>query len=202
MDNLTPIELVVSKYKEDISWTQKVSSKLKITTYDKSTQNSINSLPNVGRESHTYLHHIISRWDSLAEITVFCQGNPFDHCHNFIDILNSMKNEYFFYNFLGILRVSNVDDKFIGYGPLLTCTKYGLPHSEPVQLPIPQDCQYLGLNCTEEISFYAGAQFSVHKDIIKKRPLQFYQNAIQLVNKDISPISGYSFERLWHIIFG
>ncbi len=31
-------------------------------------------LPNVGRETHTYLHHIVSRYDSLADWTVFSQA--------------------------------------------------------------------------------------------------------------------------------
>jgi len=32
------------------------------------------SLPNVGRESHTYLHHVVSRYESLANWTVFSQA--------------------------------------------------------------------------------------------------------------------------------
>ena len=36
-------------------------------------------LPNVGRESHTIVSHIVSRYDSLADWTVFMQGDPFDH---------------------------------------------------------------------------------------------------------------------------
>ena len=31
-------------------------------------------LPNVGRESHSYLHHIVSRYDELAPWTVFTQA--------------------------------------------------------------------------------------------------------------------------------
>ena len=31
-------------------------------------------LPNVGRESHTFLWHIVTRWDQLAPRTVFMQA--------------------------------------------------------------------------------------------------------------------------------
>ena len=31
------------------------------------------NLPNVGRESHTYLHHIVENWDHLAAVTIFMQ---------------------------------------------------------------------------------------------------------------------------------
>jgi len=34
----------------------------------------VHQLPNVGRESHTYLHHIVEHYDSLASWTVFSQA--------------------------------------------------------------------------------------------------------------------------------
>ena len=33
------------------------------------------TLPNVGREGCTYLHHIINKYDYLDDITVFLQGS-------------------------------------------------------------------------------------------------------------------------------
>ena len=38
----------------------------------------VEHLPNVGREGHTYLHHIIHHWDDLAAHTVFLPGNLHD----------------------------------------------------------------------------------------------------------------------------
>lgn len=32
-------------------------------------------LPNVGREGHTFLHHLHSRYDSLARVTLFLMGS-------------------------------------------------------------------------------------------------------------------------------
>ena len=37
------------------------------------------TLPNVGRESHTYLHHIINNYHCLADVTLFVQGEVSDH---------------------------------------------------------------------------------------------------------------------------
>jgi hypothetical protein len=39
----------------------------------------VRSLPNVGRESHTYLSHVIAEYNSLPDRMIFVQGNPFDH---------------------------------------------------------------------------------------------------------------------------
>lgn len=73
MDKLK-LEIVVSRFNEDISWTTPYKSI--VTIYNKGNdyiENAIN-LPNVGRESHTYLSHIIQNYDKLAEKTVFFQG--------------------------------------------------------------------------------------------------------------------------------
>jgi len=72
--------LVIAKYKEDISWTNKIKGH-KITIYDKSDSPITNSikLPNIGRETHTFLHHIVENYDNLDDVTVFLQGNPFEH---------------------------------------------------------------------------------------------------------------------------
>lgn len=74
------VRLVIAKYKEDVTWTNKIKEH-KITIYDKSESPIINSikLPNIGRETHTFLHHIVENYDNLDDVTVFLQGNPFEH---------------------------------------------------------------------------------------------------------------------------
>ncbi|KAG9656798.1 hypothetical protein KCU64_g5626, partial [Aureobasidium melanogenum] len=47
-------------------------------------------LPNVGREGHTYLHHIISSWDELATQTFFLQAS----IHNPRQFSARVKNYY------------------------------------------------------------------------------------------------------------
>jgi hypothetical protein len=37
---------------------------------------TVTALPNIGREAHSYLTHLINHHDSPAGITVFCQGRP------------------------------------------------------------------------------------------------------------------------------
>jgi hypothetical protein len=46
------------------------------------------NLPNVGREADTYLRHIVQNYEGcLADVTVFCQGNPFEHSPDFLKLL-------------------------------------------------------------------------------------------------------------------
>lgn len=68
------MELVIARYDEDISWSDQY---LDIrTVYNKGDvlPGSI-PLPNLGRESHTYLTHIVERYDTLADRTAFIQGS-------------------------------------------------------------------------------------------------------------------------------
>lgn len=86
-------ELVLARYNEDVSWVGVID--FPVTIYNKGAQNiasdgenlTIKTLYNVGREAHTYLHHIIQNWDSLPELTIFSQANPFEHTTDFLDRL-------------------------------------------------------------------------------------------------------------------
>eukprot|EP01038_Epipyxis_sp_PR26KG_P013361 gene13361-17920_t len=61
---------------------------------DFSTQNKLinaftEQLSNVGCESHTYLNHIISNYEQLADVTYFTQGHPFDHAPDFLGLVEA-----------------------------------------------------------------------------------------------------------------
>lgn len=80
------VEIVLSRYNEDIGWSNVYSSIR--TIYDKSiepnvlaisTPGKLIRLPNLGRESHTYLWHIVKNYDKLAAITVFSQASAPQH---------------------------------------------------------------------------------------------------------------------------
>lgn len=51
--------------------------------------NSIEQLENLGREGATYLHHIVDKWDILAEQTIFIQA----HAHNLRELIPRI-NDY------------------------------------------------------------------------------------------------------------
>ena len=72
------VEIVVAAYGEDINWLNKYSHLVTIYQKKKDSNNTSSSkvihLPNVGRESHTYLHHIVNEYHNLANLTVFIQG--------------------------------------------------------------------------------------------------------------------------------
>lgn len=95
------MDFVIARYNEDPNWLvqdlKKVANNLKISdvrifVYDKGndcklgdcTGFHVQSLPNIGRESHTYLSHIVKYYDAYkngdpTRIIVFLQGDLTDH---------------------------------------------------------------------------------------------------------------------------
>jgi hypothetical protein len=96
-------EIVIARYNEDLSWLKNIPKTIKITIYNKGINDienmknlekikyNIIKLPNIGRESHTYLYHIINNYDNLADKTIFCQGDSIFHSPGFIDLLKNIK---------------------------------------------------------------------------------------------------------------
>ncbi len=89
------VELVVARFQEDISWTTRFNGR--VIVYNKGNHISadvdVRPLPNVGREAHTYLHHILENWDSLADVTIFTQGDPIEHSPDFYNLMQMKFND-------------------------------------------------------------------------------------------------------------
>jgi hypothetical protein len=83
-------EVVIARYNEDSNKLSQLIAKEfpneKVTVYNKGLDNLslpnnaiILPLPNIGREAHTYLHHILENYDQLADRILFMQAYPYDH---------------------------------------------------------------------------------------------------------------------------
>lgn len=75
-------DMVVARYREDVAWLEPIARDCVV--YNKGPAmtcafRALIELPNVGREAHTYVHHIVHNYDDLADVTVFVQGCVTDH---------------------------------------------------------------------------------------------------------------------------
>lgn len=86
----TSVEAVVSAYREDLSWLRQLPLPVtsnNTTIYSKHPDTAVFdgkqsiALPNVGRCDHTYLYHIVQRYDSLPDITLFMTGSTNEIWH-------------------------------------------------------------------------------------------------------------------------
>jgi hypothetical protein len=85
-------EIVIARYNENLDWIKLLPNDIKITIYNKG-KNDIEypfiPLKNIGRESHTYLYHIIMNYNNLADTTIFCQGGSIFHSPDFIKLIEN-----------------------------------------------------------------------------------------------------------------
>lgn len=190
------IDLVISKYNEDVSWLTNIIPDINKIIYSKLSEennNAYKKIPNVGREGQTYLYHIVNNYNNLSEYTVFCQANPFDHSPNLCnDINNLYRNE--------ALRETG----FYGFGDISLEGPYGnFDSRHNCGLPMFYFLDlFFDIKMRRIDSYYTiyGAQFAVHKDNILVRPIEFYKFLLKIMSYEINPIEGFILERLWPYI--
>jgi hypothetical protein len=201
------LQIILSRYTEDISWTRSIEANFFI--YDKSGKSKYFSLPNVGRETHTYLFHILNNYPFFRDYLVFLQADPFPH------LLPGTKPEDLLKSILFFIK-NNAKFKGLAYYSI-KCDFWGRPHS----LNSDQNFRkWSGLHNDIPVGKLYGKLFSgpiplkyhtrapaglllVHKSRILCRPFEFYKNAMNIVMNDPHDIlnTGHAFERLWYIIF-
>jgi hypothetical protein len=183
------LTIVIARYNESIEWIKNLNElTTTLAIYNKGPSlNSLSiTLPNVGREGHTYLYHIIHNYDTLSEYTMFLQGNPFDHTPYLYDIIQSNEWKKPFHIISKLIYHVN-----IAYDP----------NDINLQM-IPYFNMIFNRNKSNHPFYFgAGAQFCVSRETIRSRPVHFYQKIYEMLNKDINPIEGFILERFWPMIF-
>lgn len=201
-------ELVVARYKEDVSWLGPFMKYAII--YDKGPMDAslnhvlqsagaqLRRLENVGREAHTYLSHIIQNYDNLADWTVFTQGHPFDHVRDFQRaLINCPKAAGRSPNFWPQEPCGHMCEEF-------RLAEWAGKVNEPfpggnfrafwdqfVRVPYPSN----GV-----VNVYWGAVFAVSKNQILQRPKADYEAMLRTVMTP-NPEAGHYFERAWYYLF-
>jgi hypothetical protein len=179
------MEVVVAKYNEDIGWTRRIIHPIKI--YDKLD----GSLPNVGRESETYLRYIIENYPNFAEYTVFLQGNPFDHITH--------KSSEEFIRYINSYNPPKKPEKVVPMNKVM----YGDIHSRAYNT----HKKLLFGKENPTLEFCSGAQYIVPKHCILCRTKMFYVKLRYVLAsyKNMYPgdrkIDPWILERLWPSIW-
>lgn len=193
-----PLELVVARHLEDLSWLRRVPREFLVTVYDKGDGASGGTrLPNAGREAHTYLHHLCERRESLAELTVFVQGHPFDHAPDLHKCLREFVQAGLGASgFLWLGFVADTDD--------VRGRRLFVPWSKnPGREELDLEGFYrrlFGKTAPEFFRFFPGALFAVTREAAHRRGADFYSEARELALA--FPHAPHCFERCWDKVFG
>jgi len=196
--------LVVARYNEDVSWTREFDKKIiynkgDISTIPDDLKPFVVNLPNVGRETHTYLYHIVTRYYNLDELTIFTQGNFTDH---FIFNVNQFK--YLFEN------VKDYSKNFFDSNVWIQGRRY-------FNFRLNEWKGVLGKKTDENLGqwyervfnekfkespyVYQGAIFSVNRNWIYNRSKKFYEKLLKEVSYHNAPVEAHYMERSWIQIF-
>ena len=221
------VRFVVARYKENMDWIQPLLGEFpgsKCFVYNKNNTNdsslpeglsglsglpgvTVQRLPNVGRESHTYLTHLIDT--DYARLSppgfvccVFLQGHPFDHVAGgtFAHLVQAVRH--------AIMRIAVIGSKFENIGTRLipirnfeTTFHPGLKSELRATFHDIFGANNEAVDEPNTIVFSAGAMFAVSGEALRTRSSEFYSNMIAWVDKDKDPVRGYCLERLWSPIF-
>lgn len=210
-------EVVVARYNEEVEWIAEYFPTQKVTLYNKGKDDlnlpsnvQIIKLPNVGRESHSYLYHIINHYDHLAKMVVFLQGNPFDHSGK--ELINQITHKK--------LQVSQAPSCALVANNLFEADiELFLSAQEMFEKVIKRDWSdtifnpeyptlkeyatrfHLYKSDKQKFCVTWGAQFGVYSESIKKRDIAFYNELLETVSYAKAPVEGHYLERLWGLIF-
>jgi ankyrin repeat protein len=85
-DDSKTFEVVIVRYKEDLSWVAKEFPCVKVTIYNKGPDDlgkfpdniTVKETENVGYLGGTYLKHIVDNYENLADRVLFAQGHIYD----------------------------------------------------------------------------------------------------------------------------
>ena len=219
-DPLPGLGLVVARYREDLGWLREVG--LPCVVYNKGPEldpadlppgTEVVALPNVGREAHTYLTHIIAHYGRLPRHTAFLQGNPFAHLAPPEEPRVTPAGLR-----ARLLELAALNTPFAGLAWFrLRCDGLGRPHdlADPAKkgrwkgwgkdIPVARIFEALFFSPSPEefIARASTGNMLVRRERILARSEGFYRRALALVlaDPDDADNTGHAFERLWQAVF-
>jgi hypothetical protein len=211
------MDLVVARYEEDISWINNIPENLYTRTiiYNKGGEaefdlpkSTVKRLPNFGRESHTYLHHVIDNYDSLADITFFLPGSAWtrddkrERVRRIVEYLKTHRTSVI----IGHKDHQMIDDTYNFSIDTWTVTNEENRRKNPDSSLTPSEDRPLrswfekrfegdSMNCVSFTGIIA-----VSRDDILKRPKEFYEGLYREHSHTNPEVVHYS-ERVWKNIF-
>ena len=196
------IQIVVARYNENIEWL--IPYKDITIIYNKGNyEPSLNkfttiNLENFGRESHTYLYHIINNYNDLAERTIFFQGRINDH--KILEIEDYFSDDKKMIGKTKFLKINDLKNKIPHYGKWKIEYENGSMKKSDYT-PFDWLTKIIGLNINKEVeNVIWGANFSISKEAILKKPKKFYENIIRFIDYHKNPEEGHFIERGWYMI--
>ena len=216
-DDSKQIEVVVARYEEDLSWLNNIPEDLysKLIIYNKGStinaefpKSETFTLPNLGRESHTYLTHICLNYDKLADVTFFIPGSAWTRDDKRKRLLRLI--EHLQKNKVSAI-IGHIDPRIINETYNFSINKWvvtseenrknnsdssvNLSEDRPLKNWFTKRFPNESINCVSFTGIIA-----VSREDILKKPIVFYQKLLEELSFPHPEVGHYS-ERVWKNIF-
>jgi hypothetical protein len=218
--NQEPLEIVIARYNEDLEWLKEEPfNQYPTIVYNKGPNDDfyhapkitrITPLPNVGRESHTILYHIIQHYDQLAEVTVFLPGSS--QLPNKLPKAKSQVTECVKHSNTVIMHYTShptgvhkemydfVIDDYVS-------TDAKNKGANPERQLLPSEIRPFGKwhedRFPEVVSKHVcyNCIMGIHRKHIVQHPKSYYEKLIRELETHTNPEVGHYYERAWMSVF-
>lgn len=220
-NNSKIISCILSRYNEDLSWTlEPPFNNFKYIVYNKGENEnfhkenvvSVIKLENVGKDIHTYLHHIVHNYESLTDIVMFLPAS----------MSASYKRDKALALISSTISTNFTNAYFLGqYSPNLK--HYFFNYTQANWVPSTKENQYYTTNNYQLLpstfrpygKWFAyhfkdnivnwwsyNNTFSIDKRDIWKYPKSYYEEFLNEVSMANDTEVAHYIERSWNAIFG
>lgn len=213
---MSEIQLVIARYNENLDYLDvDPFSKYSQIIYNKGspiyTEKDVIDLENLGRESHTYLYHIIKNYDNLAEVTYFLPGSCLDQLKKWqtmrtFKLLEGSRNTVFISSeMVGDVK-NHAFDWCIGeyVGGNSENQKQLNNNGNHITIadirPFGNWFDHVFGDLHTHVICYR-CIFAVSREHIRQHSREYYENLIQYVSGSQNPEYGHYFERAWLAVF-
>lgn len=212
------IDCVIARYNESISWINMplfynvnrfiVYNKGKPLPFQLPYYVIEKNIYNVGKCDHTFLYHIVTNYNNLADITLFVSGraddprkgpkicktmNLVNKTHNTVIIGKYVKVPDSIYNFTLDNYLSSNKENQINEGSI-----------EEMELanirPFGAWFNHHWPNKTVDLVNYQSI-FAIHKKHILQHSKSYYEELLEELSHDVNPEVGHYMERSWVMVF-
>lgn len=202
------MEIAVAHYNEDLSWLN--DFKDMCIVYSKGGPKNAPSFPytpleNIGREGHTFFHHIIEHYHNLPDVTIFLQGHIEDHVvlttQEIVDLCRKTKpGEVTTFSYRDLELFDLWDG--IPWELYPSWKKWSsMVRVNAARTPAEYWRKFFGKEVPESIGFQPGAIFAAHRETIQQYSQDKYREIMQdLFLGDmahVNPETGHHMERFW-----
>lgn len=230
---MVKVDLVIARYNENLSWLHtmllfsnpfhkiyvynkgEAFETFDVVNFSKDPSISIERLPNVGKCDHTFLHHIVARYDAIAvdvavdnHVTIFLPASC-DMGGKLNRMLRTIKDSFenkmsVFYCDKSVLVPADIAD--------FSLDSYISTHAENVaknpesELQLCNERPYsvwfeknFGDLCVNGTTY--NGIFAVSREHIHHQSREFYEGLLGYVDHSSNPEAGHYIERSWMAIF-